>query len=82
MNYQHYETGPSKNMMMNYTYSKILEAEGFLTDLEGRTVFSASETIYYSFLKSGAKDDELHRAYLQIQKSDIEQLQESLDLLI
>ena len=49
MNYQHYETGPSKNMMMNYTYSKILEAEGFLTDLEGRTVFSASETIYYSF---------------------------------
>ena len=67
MNYQHYETGPSKNMMMNYTYSKILEAEGFLTDLEGRTVFSASETIYYSFLKSGAKDDELHRAYLQIQ---------------
>lgn len=82
MNYQNYEIGPSKNIMMNYTYSQVLEAGGFLTDLSGKIVFSASETIYYSFLKSGAKDDELHRAYLQIQKSDIEQLQETLDLLI
>ncbi|MGU4699060.1 hypothetical protein K6L09_20555 [Burkholderia cepacia] len=82
MNYQIYETGPSKNMMMNYTYSQLLEAEGFLTDLKGKIVFSASETIYYSFLRSGAKDDELHRAYLQIQNSDIEKLQETLDLLI
>lgn len=82
MNYQMYETGPSKNLMLNYTYNQILEAGGFLTDLKGKIVFSASETIYFSFLKSGAKDDELHRAYLQIQNSDIEKLQETLDLLI
>lgn len=39
MNYQNYEIGPSKNIMMNYTYSQILEAGGFLADLNGKIVF-------------------------------------------
>ncbi|WP_175888076.1 hypothetical protein [Burkholderia contaminans] len=80
MKYEQYKFGVSKNLMVNYTVSKLLE-EGLATDLDGNELHDAAQTIYFAFIASGAENDELHEAYLNMNHGDIATVQKTINLL-